>query len=147
MKGMEAVAASQASGIENESAQAPATGQPNNKFRKAARNPRLDWALPIDGVGPIVPILPILPTAPRVRNKGKRRREIVALAPADVDMLRQLHERCESVGMHIRKPRLLAAGLHLLASMPMGKFLAVLGPLESPVTVQKNKKKKPPSQA
>jgi hypothetical protein len=137
MKGMEADAASHASGMEIESTPAPAIEQKSGNFRKVSKSARLDWALPINGEGPILP-------AP-LRHKAKRRREIVALAAADVEMLRQLHERCEAVGMNIRKPHLLAAGLQLLASLPMGKFLAVLGPLEAPVKVQKIKKRKPPT--
>jgi hypothetical protein len=136
MKGMEADAASHTSSMANESAQAPVIEQKSGNFRKVRKSVRQDWALPINGGGP---------SLPAVRHKAKRRREIVALAPAEVEMLRQLHERCEAVGMNIRKPRLLAAGLQLLASLPMGKFLAVLGPLETPVNVQKIKKRKPPT--
>jgi len=136
MKGMEADAASHTSSMANESAQAPVIEQKSGNFRKVRKSVRQDWALPINGGGP---------SLPAVRHKAKRRREIVALAPAEVEMLRQLHERCEAVGMNIRKPRLLAAGLQLLASLPMGKFLAVLGPLETPVNVQKIKKRRPPT--
>ena len=138
MKGMEADAASHTSSMANESAQAPVIEQKSGNFRKVRKSVRQDWALPINGGGPSLPAVP-------VRHKAKRRREIVALAPAEVEMLRQLHERCEAVGMNIRKPRLLAAGLQLLAALPMGKFLAVLGPLETPVNVQKIKKRKPPT--
>ena len=141
MKGMEAAAASHALDVEHKSTQTPATVQKGGSLQKVPSNGHLEHVLAAEPV-----TLPHQATTPS-RHKSKRRREIVTLAPVDVETFRELHNRCEAVGMKVRKSRLLVAGLHLLASMPMGKFLAVLGPLESPVNLQKVKKKKPPTPA
>lgn len=74
----------------------------------------------------------------------KPRREEISLSRKDLEALAELHERCKGFGVKIRKDKLLAAGLQLLAQAPTGKLLAILGPLESQSTVLRRKKKKPP---
>jgi hypothetical protein len=79
----------------------------------------------------------------QARRKPKSKLDSLSLPQAEMAMLQSIQDRCESVGVKIKKTQLLVAALHLLSSMPMGKFLAVVGPLESVDHLAQVKKKRP----
>lgn len=83
-----------------------------------------------------------LKSVSRAENKPKSKRDVFTLSPTDHRLLNELKLRCESTGVKIKKTQLLVTGLHLLSSLPMGKLLAVIGPLESKVIKPQIRKKK-----
>jgi hypothetical protein len=113
----------------------PAPGTAPIQRKPLAAASGTDWPLP-------PPIGDIDSGKPAIARKP--RREEISLSRKDLEALNELHERCKGFGVKIRKDKLLAAGLQLLAQAPTGKLLAILGPLESQSTVLKRKKKKPP---
>ena len=116
-------------------APAYANGMPIQRKPLAAPS-RLDWPLP----PPIEEVSSENPATLRRKPQSER----IVLSQEDQDTLTALHERCKAFGIKIKKDKLLAAGLQLLAGAPPGKLLAILGPLESHGDVLKRKKKKPP---
>jgi len=65
------------------------------------------------------------------RRNSKSSRDAYNLSDDNAELLEALKQRCESSGVKIKKTQLIVAALHLLTSMPMGKFLAAIGPHES----------------
>ena len=68
--------------------------------------------------------------SPDSKSKRKNKSESFSLSKKDLAQLDVLKRRCDSTGVKIGKTKLLVAGLHILSAMPLGKLLAVIGPLE-----------------
>ncbi|MBV8635713.1 MAG: hypothetical protein JO002_14560, partial [Burkholderiaceae bacterium] len=81
------------------------------------------------------------------RPKQKSRENTIELSAAELETLEVLQTRCKELGVKIRKNKLLAAGLQLLATAPTGKLLAMVGPLETSSNPVKIKKRKAPPRA
>jgi hypothetical protein len=132
MKGMEAGEAAQIAGLAQESAKIPI---PALKTQRAAEDLNAHELQPAGAPKR-------LPGKAKTSRKSRAKREAYTLTQADTEVLKTLKQRCEAVGIKVGKRQLLTAGLHLLASMSVGKFLAVIGPMEARSSLARIMKKK-----